>query len=200
MYPKVKRVYIAGEAQQGLEWSAALRDSFTQHFIIQLPFWSLYEWLPLLLLVFLGALFAGKYGGLSFLLLLGYLLPTIVFGRYGEWHEALPFYLVGAALLVYRFVVALVAPVWLVRAASIPKRQCAAAIPVAIAILTHIALTLVAYIAGTNQSGYQPSLIDLAMVISPQLITAAGLGLAVVLYMPKEPATIPPLAFAPVTE
>jgi len=136
------------------------------------------------LLVFIGKLFAPKYEGLSFLILLGYLLPTVIFGRYGIWNEAIPFYLVTLAVLVYRFVVALVAPIWLVRAASVPRRQRAAAIPVAIAIISQISLNVLVYLAWAVQSGYQLSLLDFTFPLWNQFIIAAGLGLAVTLYLP----------------
>lgn len=187
-------------AWQGLDWSTAFNDPITKYFVIQTPLYFLYEWLPFLLLVFGGALFARNYGGLSFLLILGYLLPTIVFGRYGEWNDALPFALVSTSLLIYRFVVALVAPVWLVRAASMQKRKRAAAIPVAIAILTHIALNLIAFVTSTNLTGYQPRPLDFAMIVWDQLILAAGLGLAVTLYLPREQTIASPPALVPVAE
>lgn len=193
---QLHRVFI----WEGLDWSTALSDPYTRYYIVQMPLWNLYQPLPFLLLVFLGALFARNYGGLSFLLILGYLLPTIVFGRYSQWNGALPFYMVSIALLVYRFVVALVAPVWLVRAASVPKRQRAAAIPVAIAILTHISLNLIAYVAMTGETGYHPSVLDFAMMIWDQVILAAGLGLAVALYLPKEQGAASPPVLVPATE
>jgi hypothetical protein len=186
--------------KQSLYQATDLPDRFMQYYIMQMLLSNLYQWLPLLLLLFLGALFARDYGGLSFLLLLGYLLPTIVFGRYGESHEALPFLLVSTALLIYRFVVALIAPVWLVRAASRPRRQRAAAIPVAIAIATQIALNLIAYVAMTNLTGYQPGLLDFSIRVWDQLILAAGLGLAVALYLPREPDAISPPILIPVTQ
>jgi hypothetical protein len=186
--------------QQSLYQTTDIPDSFMQYYFMHMPLENLYQWLPLLLLIFIGALFARDYGGLSFLLLLGYLLPTIVFGRYGESHEALPFILVSTALLIYRFVVALIAPIWLVRAASRPRRQRAAAIPVAIAIVTQIALNLIAYTAMTNLTGYQPGLLNFAISIWDQLILAAGLGLAVALYLPEEQAAILPPAQVPVTQ
>ncbi|RPJ25875.1 MAG: hypothetical protein EHM33_13330 [Chloroflexi bacterium] len=109
---------LAGQTKDLPAGSVALTDN-----ISQVPLWYLYEALPFLLLVFIGMLFTRKYGGLTFLILLGYLLPTILFGRYGFWNEPVPFYVVSLAVLIYRFVVALVAPVWLVRAASVPGRQ-----------------------------------------------------------------------------
>ena len=186
-------------AWQGTDWSTALSSTDVKTALVQMALWSLYNSLPFLLLVFIGIFFARKYGGLSFLLLLGYLLPTVIFGRYGEWNDTLPFYLVSTAVLVYRFVVALVAPVWLVRAASAPKRQRAAAIPVAVAIICQISLNVIVYLAWASQYGSQTSLLDLAATIWNQLIIAAGLGLAVALYLPRDQATITPPAPAVVT-
>jgi hypothetical protein len=146
--------------------------------------WYLYDSLPFLLLVFIGKLFASKHEGLSFLILLGYLLPTVIFGRYGMWNKTIPFYLVTLAVLIYRFVVALVAPIWLTRAASIPGRQRAAAIPVAIAIISQISLNVIVYLALANYWDRQPSPLDFVMPLWNQFIIAAGLGLAVALYLP----------------
>jgi hypothetical protein len=142
--------------------------------------------LPFLLLIFIGMLLARRHGGLTFLVLLGYLLPTILFGRYGTWNEPVNFYLVSLAILMYRFVVALVALIWLVRAASVPGRQRAAAIPVAIAIVCHISLNLIVSLGWASQTVFSITLLDLASPIWDQLIVAAGLGLAVALYLPKK--------------
>jgi hypothetical protein len=170
---------------QGLDWPTFLSSTDMKQYLIQMPLWHLYDSLPFLLLVFIGKLFARKYEGLSFLILLGYLLPTVIFGRYGIWNETIPFYLVILAVLVYRFVVALVAPIWLVRAASIPGRQRAAAIPVAIAIISQISLNVIVYLAWANYWNWQPIPLDfLLTTIWNQFIIAAGLGLAVTLYLP----------------
>lgn len=173
-----------------------------KQYLLQMPLWYLYASLPFLLLIFIGKLFAQKYQGFSFLVLLGYLLPMVLFGRYGSWNAVVPFYLVGLAVLTYRFVVALVAPTWLVRAASLPSRQRAAAIPVAIAILCHLILSLIVALAWAGQSGYPISLLDLTMTVWDQLIIATGLVLAVNLYLPKEQdqASVSPPALILTTE
>jgi len=177
---------MAGEVYRfGVLQSQYLSPEELWAYLFPITLWYLYDSLPFLVLVFIGMLFARKYGGFSFLLLLGYLLPTIIFGRYGAWNEYVPFYLVSAAVLVYRFVVALVAPIWLVRAASTPGRQRAAAIPVGVAIATHISLNLISFLAVVSQNNYQPSLLDVVMTIWNQLIISAGLGLAVSLYLPR---------------
>jgi hypothetical protein len=144
---------------------------------------NLYHSLSFLLLIFIGMLFARTYGGLTFLLLLGYLLPTVVFGGY-ENGEAVSFFLVSVVVLVYRFLVALLAPVWLVRVASAPARQHAAILPVAIAIACQVFLTLTASLEWASQTGYPITAFDMARDLWRQLIIVAGLGLAAALYIP----------------
>ncbi len=183
---------IVVEISRVLPWqSESWPSAESAAYLFQVPVWNLYDSLPFLMLIFTGMFFARKYGGFSFLLLLGYLLPTVVFGRYGIWNEYVPFIVVSLAVLIYRFVVALVAPVWLVRAASIPGRQRAAALPVAAAILCHISLNLIYSLAWASQSMYTITLLDLAMNVWGQLLIAAGLGLAVALYLPRIPDQAP---------
>jgi hypothetical protein len=172
-----------------------------KEYLFQTLLWYLYDSLPFLLLVFIGMFFARRHGGLTFLLLLGYLLPTIVFGRYSIWNDPLPLYLISLAVVAYRFLVALVAPVWLVRAASLPGRQRAAAIPVAMAIVSQIFLTIVVILAVAARHVFhpQPVLLDCALAVWSQLIVAAGLGLAVTLYLPgqaEQPVVPPPTLVA----
>jgi hypothetical protein len=195
---EVSRMITWEAAWQGLDWQSVVNSTEVKQYMIQMPFWLLYEPLLFLLLVFVGKLFARKYGGLSFLLLLGYLLPTIIFGRYDTTqHTAISFFVVSLAVLIYRFVVALIAPVWLVRAASIAKRQRAAAIPIAIAIITHVSLNLIGVLTMANRNSIQLGPLDLVLTIWSQLIIAAGLGLAVALYLPKNgPVTLPPALVA----
>jgi hypothetical protein len=183
-------------------WQTVLSTIEMKQMVVRIFLWYLYTPLSFLLLIFIGTVFSRKYKNLTFLLLLGYLLPTVLFGRYSTWHDFVSFYLVSLAILVYRFIVALVAPLWLVRAASISGRRRAAAIPVAMAILCHISLNLIVALAWASQSGFQTNMLDLASIIWNQLIIAAGLGLAVVLYLPKEEdqAIISHPVFAATTE
>ena len=178
------RAYTQAYTQQGLIYT----DENINQYISQTLLWYLYNSLPFLLLVFIGKIFARQHGGHSFLLLLGYLLPVIVFGRYGEWTDFIPFYAVVLVVLIYRFVVALVAPIWLVREASIRGRQRAAAVPVALAILCQPILIVIDVFL-INQYAYQINWLDFALGVWGQLLIAAGLGLAVTLYFPKEKDT-----------
>ncbi|MFT3890725.1 MAG: hypothetical protein QM730_03755 [Anaerolineales bacterium] len=183
------------------EYSQNVADGFDWRyiklFIAQVPLLYLYNSLPFLLLVFIGYLFVHRHRGLSFLLLLGYLLPTIVIGRYGEGIDGLPFSAVVLAVLVYRIIVALVAPIWLTRAVSFPGQRRAAAIPIAMAVFCHMSLNIILNLALANQYTYQLSLLDYVSSIWNQLIVVFGIALAVQLYFPvqKENAiSLPPAA------
>lgn len=202
LYGLVVVVGIAGEFYRYAGWWPP--DQMREYFL-QIPLWDLYQSIPFLLLVFIGLLFARKHGGLTFLILLGYLLPTVIFGRYGQYgavEEPIPFYVVSLSVLVYRFVVALVAPIWLARAASIPGRQRAAAIPVAVAILCHISLNFISSLAWAGQIGYPATFLELVMNSWGQLIVIVGLGLAVALYLPdrKDRTVISPSAMVTAAE
>ena len=184
-------------ASLGTDWKTVLDSPDTKIYLTQMPLWFLYNSLPFLLLVFIGKVFARRHGGLSFLILLGYLLPTIVFGRYGEWNEVVSFYVVSFAVVIYRFIVALIAPAWLVRAASISGRQRAAAIPVVAAIVSQIALNAIVYVTWARYYVFEATLLNFLMVIGNQLIIAAGLGLAVTLYLPTDRTSAPPEVHQP---
>jgi hypothetical protein len=186
---------IAGEIYLFAGWQPL---EGAREYFLQIPLWDLYQSLPFLLLIFIGLLFARKHGGFTFLIILGYLLPTIIFGRYGRYgsvDEPIPFYVVSLAVLIYRFVVALIAPIWLVRAASIPGRQRAAAIPVATALLCHVSLNFIGSMAWAGQIGYPANLPELILNSWGQMIMAAGLALAVALYLPRQ-TIVPALAVA----
>lgn len=189
---------------QNVDWAVALQSMETRQYLLQSFLWYLYESLPFLVLVLIGGLFARKHGGLSLLVLLGYILPTIIFGRYGTWNDILPFTLVSFAVLFYRFIVALLAPVWLVRSASAGGRRRALTIPVLLATASQIALSSLVYLTFVSQYGQIMGPVDfagLAFNTWNTLLLLAGLGLAFNLYLPgvqTPPATseLPPTALA----
>ena len=183
----IQREYSQNVAN-GFDWR------YIKLFIAQVPLSYLYNSLPFLLLVFIGYLFVHQHRGSSFLLLLGYLLPTIVIGRYGEGIDSVPFSAVVLAVLFYRTIVALVAPIWLTRAVSFPGQRRAAAIPVAVAVFCHISLNIILNLVLANQYTYQLSFLDYVSSIWNQLIVVVGVALAVPLYFPGQknaPTSLP---------
>lgn len=83
--------------------------------------WMLYPATTLLLLIFIGMFFTRRHGFFSILLLVGYILPTPLVGL--QDFEAYPnptlaLTIFSIAILAYRAILTLVAPIWMSRAAS----------------------------------------------------------------------------------
>jgi signal transduction histidine kinase len=113
----------------------------------------------------LGTFLAKRHGKLTLLLLIGFLLPTITYSA--DW-----------GILVYRFLVALAAPIWIVRSATGKMQKRAGVISIAV-------LLVFQFIIGESYSN--------VTVIIDQLILAAGLSLAIALYgkAPESQSTQP---------
>ena len=147
--------------------------------------YNLYIYGGFLVLILLGALLAGRHGRLAALLPLGYLLPTVLYGRVSnEWPnpgtpEFTLMLTVGAAALAYRFLVALAGPLWIVRSASGQMQKRASVTSLMVLVGIQAAFNLVMLF--TNQWGGQ-LLTDAYFAISGQLIVGAGLALALALY------------------
>ncbi len=184
----------------GWDFSALLKAEDERAYVFtQLPQDTLYSAIPFLLLIFAGTLFVGRHGRLSFLLPLGFLLPTVIFGRYSEeWNNFVPFFLISMAVMVYRLAIAIAAPLGLTRSASALAGNRATVIPIAIALLTQILLDVAMVIGYADQAGYTLSWANFVPLIVSQLVVAAGLGLAVTLYQnrlqsPNEATSLPPV-------
>lgn len=131
-----------------------------------------------LALVFTGALLAHQHGRLAMLLLIGYLLPTIVYGYY--YADAYspsggpgPAW-INAAVLVYRLCLAILAPLWIVRAASRRGQALGVAVPALLALAAQAGLAAASQLQSGQLSagGWFP--VDAYMI--------AGVALATVLY------------------
>jgi hypothetical protein len=156
-----------------------------------------------MLLILIGALLARRHGRLALLLPLGYIIPTVVLGRFDETsfasYTAYSLFWMSVSVLAYRVLVTLIAPIWIVRSATdrSQKRAGTIALPFAIAILV---ASHVAYFY-SNVSLYDQSSVGLILYysISPELIILAGIALAVVLYRSAEshPAEPVPATAAP---
>jgi len=73
--------------------------------------------------------------------------------------------LVALAVVVYRFAIALAAPVWLARSASAAKQRLAVAVPLAGALLGQVGLKTFNLASQANQAGYQLNALDFAATI-----------------------------------
>jgi hypothetical protein len=153
---------------------------------------AFYAFLPtvgFLLLILVGMLLARRHGRLALLMPLGYLIPAVVLGKFDN-SNVLPYSLfwISVTVLVYRVLVTLVAPIWIVRSASDRAKKRAGVIALAAAagilVLAHAGYffaTLAAY-------GWNLEWTDYYYYFSPDLIILVGMALALTLYKSAAPA------------
>ncbi len=136
------------------------------------------------LLILIGASFARRHGKLALLLPLGYIIPSVVLGRFDNTSTtSYSIFWISLSVLSYRILVTLIAPIWIVRSASDRAQQRAGAItlPAAIGILLISQVGL--YISeGWIYTDFTSRLVLYYYAFSPELIILAGIALAVVLY------------------
>ena len=89
----------------------------------------------LLLAVLLGTQLARRQGHLAILVPLGYLLPTVLYGRFYFIRGPDALFWVSTGVFAYRLLIAVVAPVWIVRSASDRSKRRAAAIALLVGIV-----------------------------------------------------------------
>lgn len=157
--------------------------------------WVLYPAITLLLLIFIGTFFTRRHGFFTILLLVGYILPTSLVGL--QEFEAYPnptlaLAIFSIAILAYRAILTLVAPIWMSRAASQTSKKRIILACIAVALIVH-----------TLTQFYPVMLYDIP--VTPSWIIAVVLGelelisafaLAIVMYqnappMGKETAPTP---------
>jgi hypothetical protein len=153
---------------------------------------AFYAFLPtvgFLLLILVGMLLARRHGRLALLMPLGYLIPAVVLGKFDN-SNVLPYSLfwISVTVLVYRVLVTLVAPIWIVRSASDRAKKRAGVIALAAAagilVLAHAGYffaTLAAY-------GWDLEWTDYYYYFSPDLMILVGMALAITLYKSATPA------------
>jgi hypothetical protein len=180
VYPILSTKIIAVSARV-----AALVRADNLKEVIDQASYNLYIYGGFLVLILLGALLAGRHGRLAALLPLGYLLPTVLYGRVSNaWPspgtpEFTLLLTVGAAALTYRFLVALAGPLWIVRSATGRMQKRASVTSLMVLVGIQAAFNLIMLF--TSQWGGL-HLTDAYFAISGQLIVGAGLALALALY------------------
>ena len=150
----------------------------------------LYESIGLLILILLGAFFARRHGRLSMLLMMGYLLPTVLYGRFSNYWVTLPdsvvntyLLLISITVLVYRFIIALAAPVWVVRSAAPKAQRKASLIALLICVAIQAAMNIGVGVFMTLNYQYTGfTWVTWYITIAEELVIMAGIGLAVELY------------------
>jgi hypothetical protein len=101
-------------------------------------YWQLYEFFVVVLLVCIGTLFLKRHGFFSIFIYLGYLLPEHLIGYPWNVDELLSIeyamLLIGFAIISYRVLLSLIAPIWMSRTVIQNKKTKAVIIPIIIAI------------------------------------------------------------------
>jgi hypothetical protein len=154
-----------------------------------------------LLLILLGAFLARRHGKLAILLLVGYWLPTIVYGQYavftGGNTAQIPPVWINGSVLAFRLCLALLIPVWLVRSTTHRGQIWATLVPVTIALVAQAGLRIAVnatYYLRIGSPFFHSSYIKSSLeLLLDTLVTAAGFILALMLYKsirPVTPATI----------
>jgi hypothetical protein len=154
-------------------------------YLLDISFYEIHLYSAFLVAILIGALLARRHGRLAVLLPLGYLLPTVIYGRVSnDWPapgaQDFTFMLwVSATALAYRFLVAFAGPLWILRSASGQMQKRAGAISLFALVAIQAAFNL--RMMFTTQ--WAESLLKVSfLIISEQLIFGAGLGLALALY------------------
>ena len=150
----------------------------------------LYDNAGFLLLILLGAFLAKRHGRLAMLLAMGYLLPTVLYGRFANYWNSLPeqvintfLLLISITVLVYRFVIALAAPLWVVRSAGEGAQKKASLITLLVVLGIQAAMNIgVGAFMGFFYQYTGWSWVQWYDTIAAELIAAAGVGLASSLY------------------
>jgi hypothetical protein len=157
--------------------------------ILYSAYYSLTYDLGFLLLILIGVLLAWRHGRLALLLPLGYLIPTVVLGRF-DYDPRMPYLLVGAgiAVFVYRVFVTLIAPIWIVRSASDQAQKRAGTIGLMVVIAILVATHSVYLLASIATYGWEMDLLTFYSNLAPELLTLAGIAVAISLYKTGAPA------------
>ena len=79
---------------------------------------NLFDFTALLLLIFIGTLFTRRHGFFAILIPMGYILPIIVVGLYDATNPTITLIIISIAVLAYRCLLSLIAPIWMSRTSS----------------------------------------------------------------------------------
>ena len=158
----------------------------------------LYESIGLLILILLGVLFSRRHGRLAMLLIMGYLLPTVLYGRFSNFWNTLPdnvvntyLLLISIIVLIYRFIIALAAPIWVVRSAAPNAQRKASLITLLVCAAIQAVMNVSVGVFMTLNYQYTGfTWITWYVTFAEELVIMAGIGLAVELYGNTVPNTL----------
>jgi hypothetical protein len=146
-----------------------------------------------LILILLGYVLAHRHGQATILLLLGYLLPVILYGTYqtyqGSTTANIPPVWINTVVFTYRLCIALIAPIWLARSVSRRGQTLAVLVPTSIAILSQVGMQIALNFTYNSHFLYMWRLSDIIGTFSTPVETIAGFILALMLYRSSNAVT-----------
>ncbi len=143
--------------------------------------WQFQDLAQILIIILAGTLLLRRYGSLALLLPLGYMIPSILYGRVTPEESLIPFFIIWASVLVYRIILTLIAPVWILRSAGAGRQKRAFGITLLAALLISVALnTLFTIYYFPGQATTDISMFFFS--IRYPILDIAGIGLALALY------------------
>jgi hypothetical protein len=148
---------------------------------LELVSWEFRDLAQILFIILAGTLLLRRYGSLALLLPLGYMIPSVLYGRFTPQESLIPFFIVGASVLAYRVILTLVAPVWILRSDNVGGQTRAFGVTLLAALFISVALnSLFALYYVTGQATSDMSIFF--FTIKDPLLNVAGTGLALALY------------------
>lgn len=164
----------------GLDWNAAF-SPIDRGWVIDMFYWEFFFTAGFLLMIFLSALLARRYGSLALLFPLGYLIPTILYGHYGNYSgpQELLYTLIPSVLL-YRTLITLVAPVWVARTQALPAQKRIFALTVGAAIAVQFVVNILSVVLAGSMA--DATLSSYFWITADQWIALIGFGLVLTLF------------------
>ncbi len=146
--------------------------------------------------IILSSMAARRHGRAALLLVLGYLLPVMVFGVYETYTDGLltpiPPVVINSTVFIYRLTIAIVAPILLARAVTKKGQNAAIILPVAVALLITIGMDIarrLTSISLVNLFKYLWTWNDTYYTLAGPLEILVGILLALALYETVKPVS-----------
>jgi hypothetical protein len=152
--------------------------------------WGLYDSTAFLCLIFIGTLFTRRHGFFAVLIPMGYILPTMLVGL--PWqiesssNSAFALTMIYAAVLVYRALLSLVAPIWMSRSGSLAGKKRVVLVSIAVALGIQAVMQFFPLMLYPGQSQISAQWVTSVALDEIKLISAIVLG--IVMYQSASPA------------
>jgi hypothetical protein len=153
--------------------------------------WRVYDITAFLLLIFIGTLFTRRHGFFAILIPVGYILPIMLVGTPWNLVDApnpvVTLTIISIAILTYRSLLSLVAPIWMSRTSSLAGKKRIVLTSIAIALGIHAVMQFYLTIFFPEQSYHiTPMWVTSVALDELKLISAICLG--IVMYQNTQPA------------